>query len=60
MKEFEWFGEKSLGSEIYIPDFSAKVIAHATLLKISKQDYLTIISDKTNIKWEMTLNDPFT
>ena len=50
MKEFEWFGEKSLGQEENIPDFSAKVIGHATLIKISKRDYSSVISDKRNIK----------
>lgn len=48
MKEFEYFGERSLGQEENIPDFSAKVISHAALLKISKTDYLSVISDKRN------------
>ena len=50
MKQFEWFGEKALSVEEYIPDFSAKVISHATLLKISKQDYISVISDKRNMR----------
>ena len=50
MKFFEYIGSDSLLKETYIPDFSAKVINHAKLLKISKKEYTGAISDIKNIK----------
>lgn len=50
MKSFEWFGEQALSPDNFTPDFSAKVIHRATLIRISKEDYLAVISDKTNLR----------
>jgi hypothetical protein len=41
---FNYLGESSLIEDNYTPDFSAKVINQARLLKISRVNYRKIIS----------------
>lgn len=36
---FEYFGEESITDRSYLPDYSAKVLGHTKLLRISREDY---------------------
>ena len=41
---FNYLGSETLTTDIYIPDFSAKVINYAKLIKIRRVDYLNAVS----------------
>ena len=44
-------GVESITNDNYVPDFSAKIIGKAKLLKISRADYRKKIADIKNRRW---------
>ena len=45
---FNYMGVECLTNDRYVPDFSAKVIGHAKLLKISREDYRRALGHAKN------------
>ncbi len=49
MSNYSHLGENALLSSKFKPDFSAKVIKYAQMLRISREAYMTAISSRENI-----------
>jgi CRP-like cAMP-binding protein len=47
---FNYLGVDALLKEEYLPDFSAKIINKARLLRIKKSDYRLMVSNHKNVK----------
>ena len=50
LRAYDYLGADALTKKKYIPDFSAKVITYARLLKIKREDYLMAISSIENVR----------
>lgn len=54
---FNYLGADALLQSDYVPDFSAKVINYAKLLKIKRIDYMSTISHIINFdRWFIFIN----
>ena len=47
---FNFMGEEAITKDNFIPDFSAKIIGKAKLLKISRKDYRKKLAEIKNIR----------
>lgn len=47
---FNFMGIESITNDNYVPDFSAKIIGKAKLLKITRADYRKKLADIRNMK----------
>ena len=50
-------GVESITNDNFVPDFSAKIIGKAKLLKISRADYRKKIADIKNRRWWNNFNE---
>ena len=52
---FNYMGVEAITNDHFIPDFSAKIIGKAKLLKISRDDYRKKLAEMKKIKWKLSI-----
>lgn len=57
MGPYNFLGVETLTNKEFIPDFSAKVINNARLLRITYHDYQTCLKKIKQVRWQLLKPD---